>query len=246
QIPTFFLSHARKDREMPGNYLRRFFNDLESTLIQWTSAGRGTIDARVPQTANWDAELSNGLSNDKVFVAILTPFYFDRENCGQDLGVFLLRRPDLGIDSNGSLTGVKNVLLIRWLRENAYTININESVIPPILRLIEDSPAEDLNNTARTRAIKRYRQMGMQNCVRPGTVYYQELLDAFVETIRDLPKIPSASAVSFSTAIDAFNYDWSKRFRTTSVASAAPTSMNAGAQATPNPFTSTVAFYVTN
>ncbi len=35
EVPTFFFSHARQDRETPGNYLRRFFDDLEIKLAQW-------------------------------------------------------------------------------------------------------------------------------------------------------------------------------------------------------------------
>src|SRR5712691_10135349 len=159
EVPTFFFSHARQDRETPGNYLRRFFNDLEIKLAQWAGLSLedqklGTIDARVPHGADWGTDLIRGLSSDKVFVAILTPLYFNRPNCGKELAVFLMRSPTLGIDANGALTGAENIIPIRWLPENAYAANtIKGSLIPPILRLIEDTPADDGRDPERTESI---------------------------------------------------------------------------------------------
>src|ERR1700676_2991400 len=140
KVPTFFFSHARQDRETPGKYLTCFFHDLEMRLAQWIGVSLketrlGTIDLRISQGADWDEALSRGLANDKVFVAILTPLYFNRNNCGKELGVFLLRSLGLGIDGNGALTGVRNLVPIRWMPENAYTANTTTgSLIPPILR----------------------------------------------------------------------------------------------------------------
>jgi len=253
EVPTFFFSHARQDREMPGNYLLIFFRDLEKKLGQWLGVNvqekrLGTIDTRVPHGENWDADLSRGLSNDRVFVAILTPLYFKRPNCGKELAVFLLRHRDLGIDSNGALTGVRNVLPIRWLPENAYTINARkDSLIPPILRLIEDMPADDGNNPQRTQAIERYRKKGMEKCVRGGK-YYDELIDLLVETIRDIPDLPPTSNVSFATANDAFNYNW--RFHLTSTGApveppSAPPLPGPGVRVSPRALASIVVFYVT-
>ena len=67
EVPTFFFSHARQDRDTPGKYLRYFFDDLEIKLAQWTGVDLqerrlGTIDARVPQGDNWDPDLSGGLA----------------------------------------------------------------------------------------------------------------------------------------------------------------------------------------
>ncbi len=128
KVPTFFFSHARQDRETPGRYLRRFFEDLEIKLAQWAGINLqdqklGTIDLRISQGENWDANLSRGLANDNAFVAILTPLYFNRPNCGKEIGIFLRRSPALGVDGKGALTGAKNLIPIRWLPENAYTAN---------------------------------------------------------------------------------------------------------------------------
>src|SRR6266566_3584055 len=212
-FPTFFFSHARQDREAPGNYLRRFFDDLESKLAQWAGADLethrlGTIDSRVPQSNNWDAELSTGLGNNRAFIAILTPLYFNRPNCGKELAVFVLRGGPLGVNPNGALTGVTNVMLIRWLPENAYTANgVKDAIIPAILRLIEDTPADPGRDLERTQAIERYRKKGMEKCV-TFEPHYGELLDLFVDRIRGMPELPPALGISFATAHDAFRYDW--------------------------------------
>src|SRR5713226_1884452 len=109
-LPTFFFSHARQDREMPGNYLIKFFEDLELKLAQWAGVNLkerrlGTIDSRLRQGDDWDLELSRSLSENRSFLAILTPLYFNRANCGKELAVFLLRSPQLSLDPNGSLKG---------------------------------------------------------------------------------------------------------------------------------------------
>jgi hypothetical protein len=251
QVPSFFFSHARQDRETPGKYLRRFFDDLEIKLAQWAAVNLqerrlGTIDSRVPQGENWDADLSHRLATDNTFVAILTPLYFKRPNCGKEVTVFLLRHPNLGIDRNGALTGVKNVLLIRWLPENAYTVNTSkDSLIPPILRLIEDTPADDGRDPERTEAIERYRKKGMEKCVNVEP-HYGELLDLFVDSIRKMDELPPASNVSFTTVYDAFTYDWIGHFTSIGVPVAPPsTSALPVAPVTPRALESLVVFYVT-
>jgi TIR domain len=250
KIPSFFFSHARQDRETPGNYLRRFFDDLEIKLAQWVGINLeekriGTIDARVPQSTNWDEELSRSLERDNAFVAILTPLYINRENCGKELSAFLLRSPGLGIDANGALTGVQNVVPIRWLPENAYAANTGkDSLIPPILRLIEDTPADPGRDAERTQAIERYRKKGMERCV--DSKHYLEILDLFVEGIRSFPDLPPGSAVSFGTAKNAFNYDWQGHFAAVGVPPAVisppPPSTTV---VTPRALASVVAFYIT-
>lgn len=235
---------------MPGRYLQAFFEDLEIKLAQWAGVNLddehqlGTIDQRIQQGENWDEDLSRGLKNDKVFVAILTPLYFNRPNCGKELGVFLLRMPGLGIDQNGALTGVRNVLLIRWMPENAYAVNTGkDSLIPPIIRLIEDTPADDGRDPDRTRAIERYRKKGMEMCVNVEP-HYPELLNLFAARIRDLPELPPALEASFATAQDAFRYDWENHF-TSAGARVTPSSTPAVDRVGPSALTSVVVFYVT-
>jgi len=251
ETPTFFFSHARQDRETPGKYLPRFFKDLEVKVAQFAAIDLkerrlGTIDTRIEQGENWDANLSLALENDNVFVAIFTPLYFNRQNCAKELGVFLLRSPNLGIDANGALTGVKNLVPIRWLPEYAYSLNTSrDSLIPGILRLIEDTPADNGADAGQTAAIERYRRSGMEACV-ISEPDYTNLLNLFAARIRDMAslKLPPASDVSFPAAIDAFRYDWNSHFASISaVPGVFPSPVK---PLEPRPLSSIVAFYVTS
>jgi hypothetical protein len=248
--PTFFFSHARQDRETPGAYLRCFFDDLEIKLAQWAGINLqdgprlGTIDARVPQGANWDAELTQGLGTNRTFVAILTPLYFNRRSCGKEMGEFVFRSRGLGMDPNGALTGVDNVMLIRWLPENAYGANgVKDGLIPAILRLVEDTPADDGRDPERTQAIERYRKKGMEKCVKVEP-HYGELLDLFVARIRDMPDLEYAEGVNFAGARNAFEYDWWHHFNARA-ASEQPDPASRGELVEPQALSSIVAFYVT-
>jgi len=238
---------------MPGQYLDRFFDDLEAKVAQYAAADRkvnriGTIDREVRQGADWDRVLSGSLSTDRAFVAIWTPLYFTRENCGKELYAFVLRSRSIGIDVNGALTDVENVIPIRWLAEEAYCANTQkDSLIPPILRRINDTPAADPGDPDQIAAIQRYRKKGMERCVLTEP-YYQDLLNLFALRIRDLIELPEATDISFATVCDAFAHDWRQHFATkgrTPVASAslpgAPVE-----QVQPRALASVVAFYITN
>jgi hypothetical protein len=231
---------------MPGKYLIRFFEDLEKKLAQWAGVhlGKeklGKIDRRIQHGRDWDKDLSDALSKNRALVVAITPLYSRRENCGKELGIFLERSPNLGIDANGALTGVSNVMLIRWLPEAAYTVNgVKDSEIPSILRLIEDTPADDGGDPELTAAIHRYRKKGMERCVE-SQPHYDELLDQFAKIIRDMPELRASGGVSFATALNAFTNDWRARFAPTAgaayVAPAAPL--------VPQALSSVVAFHVT-
>jgi hypothetical protein len=249
---TFFFSHTRQDRETSGEYLVKFYQELEKRLAQWTGFvltqdnRLGTIDTRIQQGSDWDADLSGALCSDKVLVAILTPLYFNRPNCGKELGVFLLRSPNLGIDANGALTGVSNVMLIRWLPEEAYAANtLKDARIPSILRNIEDTPADDLSSQDRTQAIERYRKKGMEKCVQVEP-FFGELMALFVARIRDMGGLTPAPGVTFATAIDAFRHDWRQHFAPVGVSPAPPSMSAVSVQSiVPRPLSSIVVFYVT-
>lgn len=249
-LPTFFFSHARQDRETPGKLLTHFFEDLEIKLAQWAGISLrevrlGTIDARIRQSDDWNADLCRGLSENRAFVAILTPLYFNRINCGKELAVFLMRSNDLNIDQDGALTGARNVIAIRWLPEEAYAANSKkDALIPPILRRVEDTPADDGRDADRTQAIERYRKKGMESCV-DREPDYRELLNLFAALIRDLQDLPHSNGADFTTARDAFKFDWNNYFAAsgTSTASAAPA--RPVQAVVPRALSSVVAFYVT-
>jgi hypothetical protein len=248
--PTFFFSHAGGDRELPGRYLIRFFEDLEKVLASWAGVSLddrrlGTIDKRIEQGRDWDRSLSTSLSDDVAFIAVYTPLYFNRENCGKELGVFLLRIPNLGIDTNGALTRVTNVIPIRWMAQEAYAANtVKDSLIPRILRLIEDTPADPGYDEDRARAIDRYRKKGMSACVGTGR-HYNELLDLFAQAIRELKPLPAAANPSFAGAFDAFRYDWADHFATSGQRAEQAFATAVAPPIEPRALNSVVAFYLT-
>ena len=252
--PTFFFSHARQDREGLGQHMLTFFKDLEWSLAQWAAfelsdkKRLGTIDQRIQQGENWDQRLSAGLCTDRALIALMTPLYFTRANCGKELMVFLRRHPGLNVDPDGALTGVTNILPIRWLPAAAYATNgIPNAVIPPILWLIEDTPADPGDDEERTKAIERYRRKGMARCIGAGAEpYYSELMTAFVERLTTLGDLDPAPSASFATTEDAFAYDWLAHFE------APPTPPGAGPPGVaippggPTALNSIVAFYLTH
>jgi hypothetical protein len=224
EVPTFFFSYARDDENEPQGYLSKFFKDLQFKVasrraLDLKKTKVGTIDVRVEQGQDWDADLSSALASNKVLVAVYTPTYFSRPNCGKEFGVFLRRHPTLGLDTNDAISGATNVLPIRWLPEDYY----DASVPPSFLEHISDRPSTKTDDPPRKRAISRYVTKGMKRCVnvRP---HYDELLDAFSKSIVDMVPLPAASNVSFATAADAFAAGWIDQLKSEglTVASAPP------------------------
>jgi hypothetical protein len=159
-------------------------NELEFRLAEIAQVSLeekelGAIDMRVELGDDWTAELSRGLRENHAFVAIIAPIYFKRPECGKELTAFVLRSPELGIDRDGALTEVKNVLMIRWYSDEYYAHNgVKDSSIPPILRRIEYWPADDGKDALRTKAIEQYKKRGMEGCI--GTEHFRELMNLFV------------------------------------------------------------------
>lgn len=252
-VPTFFFSHARQDRELSrNNYLDKFFEDLEARVaslagIDLSRVRIGTIDRKaIVQGASWDATLSQGLGSNKAFVSVFTPLYFTRPSCGKELFVFLMRSRGLGVDSNGALTGVENVLPIRWEIKEAYYNNTeSDSIIPAFLSLIHDRPAHSGGNSTLSDAVKFYYEKGMQRCV-AFEPHYSELLDSFALRIRSLTDLPEASGVSFATAQDAFTYDWKSHFANAGTATVSAAPVVSSQAVSLKPLSSVVAFYVTH
>lgn len=251
-VPTFFFSYTHEDAS--GNYLRQFFEDLERRVAQFSGIKLdqrklGTLDARAIEMAeNWNAVLGRAVSSDNTLVAIITPVYVDSSpECGRELAMFLLRSPQLGIDQNGRLTGAENILLIRWLREEAYADNTKkDGRLPSFLGLIQHTPADPGGDPETTNAIERYKRKGMEKCVNNEPAY-GELLDLFALRIRDLQELSPAKQYSFSTAPDAFKYDWAKHFSSAGVAPTVPATVPAPPETiAPRPLGSMVLFYLTN
>jgi hypothetical protein len=215
---TFFFSHARRDTEPPGQYLTRFFQDLEERVAAWAvkiPPPYGVIDRRIPHGSDWDLHLSTALQHNNAFLAMLTPTYGTRVNCGKELGAFVLRSPSLGVDAAGQLTGVLNVLPIRWMRREAYAENNeNDALIPRAMRRLEDVPAANPGDLIQAKAIEQYRRYGMESFLFKRSRPYMAILDLLAQSIVNFPVLPpGTSTASFATAIDAFRHDWSAHFK---------------------------------
>jgi hypothetical protein len=246
--PTFFFSHARQDREMPGSYLRKFFDSLHFRVAQ--AAGHvlsdddqlGTIDSGIALGADWDTKLSGAIVSDNVLLAVITPVYFERPNCGREVGAFVLRSPNLNIDPEGQLTGVENLFIIRWNEPNYYNTSEKNGRIPRIIRRVNDmlpAPAIASANPLLTAAIQFYQIYGMELCV-DHEPDYKLLLNALALAIVNAKELPTSSPTNWNQAIDAFRYDWAKHFNTQS----APP--GGGAATALFPLVSIAMFYVTD
>src|SRR5882762_9090395 len=149
-VPTFFFSHSRQERENArAKYLDKFFDDLEITLAEVSGVvldetRLGTIDRRdVGQGEDWDDSLSAALRADRAMVAIFSPLFFKRPNVGKELFIFLSRSPNLAIDNDGALKGVKNLLPIQWQPAWAYNQGAEKrGLVPRFLRKYSDVPSD--------------------------------------------------------------------------------------------------------
>lgn len=249
--PTFFFSHARQDREKSlNNYLEKFYEDLEARVaslegIDLDEVPIGTIDRETSQGEDWDRRLGKALNRNRAFVSVFTPLYFKRPNCGKELFVFLLRSKGISIDSNGALTGIENVVPIRWEIKEAYNSNTEaNSVIPAFLRLLNDRPSDPGGDPVRAAAIKFYYERGMRNCV-ASEPHYSILLDSIALRIRELKELPEGPGASFATTENAFTYDWKGHFAQKGAPTVSAAAIPAAQQIVPKPLASVVAFYVT-
>lgn len=249
-VPTFFFSYAHEDAS--GGFLRTFFEDLEKRLAQFSGIKLeqrklGTLDQRViEQGDNWNEVLSRSVGTDNTLVAIITPVYVaSSPDCGKELAIFLLRSLHLGIDQNGRLTGAENILLIRWLPEEAYADNTKkDGRIPTFLGLIQHTPADPGGDSERTQAIERYKRKGMEGCV-GNYPAYRDLLSLIAARIRGLQDLSPISQYSLATAPDAFKYDWSKHFASAGVAPTVPSIAPTPPETIePRPLSSMVLFYI--
>jgi hypothetical protein len=70
-LPTFFFSHARHDRQARRNLMDKFFEGLEERLAELAAVDLdklqlGTIDREILQGADWDRELGQPLKTGRI------------------------------------------------------------------------------------------------------------------------------------------------------------------------------------
>jgi FxsC-like protein len=90
----FFLSYAREDNK-PESLVRKFYDNLCENIAG--KVGKpleevGFFDgSEIEPGAIWDEELSSALQQSSVFIAIYSPFYFQKKFCGKEWAVFSSR-----------------------------------------------------------------------------------------------------------------------------------------------------------
>lgn len=230
--------------------MRQFFEDLCARVAAaaGTSAEGGllgTIDDVIDVGNDWEVALGEPLAVSKVLVAVYSPLYFERPHCGREFGEFVLRSPRLGIDREGQLTDVVNVLPIRWFEPGFYAVNKVPNVrIPKLLRRITDvlpMPPNPSRDRLRAEAIQYYRDYGMELSVNVQP-HYKLLLNSLALVIQNFPALPHGPVRDWSEMIDAFRHDWSAQFE---VQLMARPSEAESRFAEPRPVNDFAAFYLT-
>ncbi|HKQ74050.1 MAG TPA: TIR-like protein FxsC [Blastocatellia bacterium] len=90
----FFLSYAREDNKSDG-LVRKFYEDLCKDIAGKIAAAPedvGFFDgAEIEPGEIWDEQLSLALQESSVFIAIYSPYYFQKKFCGKEWAVFRSR-----------------------------------------------------------------------------------------------------------------------------------------------------------
>jgi FxsC-like protein len=90
----FFLSYAREDNK-PDGYVKKFYEDLCKDIAGKTAVSPDDVGffdgAEIEPGATWDEKLSSALQQSAVFIAIYSPFYFQKKFCGKEWAVFRAR-----------------------------------------------------------------------------------------------------------------------------------------------------------
>src|SRR5215470_12820211 len=90
----FFLSYAREDNKSDG-LVGKFYEDLCKDIADKIGAPSGDVGffdgAEIEPAAVWDDKLASALQQSSVFIAIYSPYYFQKKFCGKEWAVFRSR-----------------------------------------------------------------------------------------------------------------------------------------------------------
>src|SRR5215470_1344637 len=90
----FFLSYAREDNKSDG-LVGKFYEDLCKDIADKIGAPSGDVGffdgAEIEPAAVWDDKLASALQQSSVFIAIYSPYYFQKKFCGKEWAVFKSR-----------------------------------------------------------------------------------------------------------------------------------------------------------
>lgn len=90
----FFLSYAREDNKSDG-LVRKFYEDLCKDIAGKIAASPNDVGffdgAEIEPGALWDQKLASALQQSGVFIAVYSPYYFQKKFCGKEWAVFSSR-----------------------------------------------------------------------------------------------------------------------------------------------------------
>ncbi len=90
----FFLSYARDDNKSDG-LVKKFYEDLCKDIAGKIAASPNDVgfldDTEIEPGAIWDQKLASALQQSSVFLAIYSPYYFQKKFCGKEWAVFSSR-----------------------------------------------------------------------------------------------------------------------------------------------------------
>src|SRR5215475_3390485 len=90
----FFLSYAREDNKSDG-LVRKFYEDLSKDIAGKIAASPNDVGffdgAEIEHGAIWDQKLASALQQSSVFIAVYSPYYFQKKFCGKEWAVFKSR-----------------------------------------------------------------------------------------------------------------------------------------------------------
>jgi FxsC-like protein len=90
----FFLSYARDDNNTDG-LVKKFYEDLSKDIAGKIAASPNDVGffdgAEIEPGAAWDQKLALALQQSSVFIAIYSPYYFQKKFCGKEWAVFRSR-----------------------------------------------------------------------------------------------------------------------------------------------------------
>lgn len=90
----FFLSYAREDNNTDG-LVKKFYEDLSKDVAEKVGVSPGDVGffdgEEIESGADWDQKLALALQQSSVFIAIYSPYYFQKKFCGKEWAVFRSR-----------------------------------------------------------------------------------------------------------------------------------------------------------
>jgi FxsC-like protein len=90
----FFLSYAREDNNTDG-LVKKFYEDLSKDIAGKIAASPNDVGffdgAEIEPGEDWDQKLALALQQSGVFIAIYSPYYFQKKFCGKEWAVFRSR-----------------------------------------------------------------------------------------------------------------------------------------------------------